>query len=97
LNKSPKRNLKSIFQEGQTSRECHVKQAVPDSKGRECHAKETDQEDRKVARAARAMWHDRATCAMVARPARAMWHGRATSAVGRPDFKYDFSCFLGEI
>jgi len=48
---------------------------VPDGKGRECHAKEIDQEDKKVA------WTDHATCAVVARPARAMWHGRATYAV----------------
>jgi len=49
---SPKRSPKSILEEGQASRECHVKQAVPNSKDRECHTKKTDQEDRKVARAA---------------------------------------------
>jgi len=78
LKKSPKRSLKSIFEEGQTSRECHVKQAMPDSKDRECHVKKTDQEDRKVAWAARATWHGRATTVRWARPDRAMWHGRAT-------------------
>jgi len=87
LEKSPKRSLKSIFQEGQNNRECHVKQAVPDSKGRECHTKKIDQEDRKVAPATRATRHGRATCAVVAQLARAMWHGRATSAMVRPDFK----------
>ena len=60
---SLKRSPKSIFEEGQISSECHVKQAVPNSKGRECHAKKTDQEDRKVAQDARATRHDRVTCA----------------------------------
>ena len=87
---------KSILEEGQTSRECHVKQAVPDSKGRACHATKSGEADRKVARAARATRHGHATWAEVARPDRAMWHGRATCAVLQPDFKYrDFSCFWG--
>jgi len=84
---SPKRSPKSIFEEGQTSRECHVKQAVPNSKGRACYAKKVEEEDRDSARAARATRHGRATYAVVAWPARAMWHGRATSAMVRPDFK----------
>ena len=51
---SPKRSPKSILEEGQTSKECHVKQAVPDSKGRASHATKPGETDRKVARAARA-------------------------------------------
>jgi len=65
---SRERSPKYILEEGQTSRECHVKQAVTNSKGRECHAKKSGQEDRKTARLARAKWHGRATCAAVARP-----------------------------
>jgi len=64
------------------------KQAVPDSKGRACHAEKLGEEDRDSAR------EDRATWAKVARPDRAMWHSRATSAVVRPYFKYNFSCFF---
>jgi len=41
---------KSIFEEGQTSREWHEKQAVPDSKARACHATEVGEVDRKAAR-----------------------------------------------
>ena len=68
---SPKRSPKSILEEGQTSRECHVKQAVPDSKGRACHTTKLGEADKKVARAARVTWAevarpDRATCAVVA-------------------------------
>jgi len=77
---SPKRSPKSIFEEGQTSRECHVKQAVPDSKGRACHAEKVGEEDRDSAQEEHATRHDRATWAELARPSRAMWHGRATSA-----------------
>ena len=58
---SPKRSPKSILEEGQTSRKCHVKQAVPDSKGRACHATKPGEADRKVARATRATRHGRAT------------------------------------
>jgi len=65
---SPKRNPKSIFEEDQTSRECHVKQAVLDSKGRACHAEKVGEEDRDSAREDRATRHGRATCAKVARP-----------------------------
>ena len=86
---SPKRSPKSIFEEGQTSRECHVKQAVPDSKGRTCHAEKVGEEDRDSAREDRATRHGCATCAKVARPA------RATSAVVRPDFKCGFHASLG--
>jgi len=43
---SPKRSPKSILEEGRTSRECHIKQAVPDSKGRACHVKKIREEDR---------------------------------------------------
>jgi len=82
---SPKRSPKSIFEEGQTSRECHVKQAVPNSKGRACHVEKVGEED------IDSTWEDRATGAEVARPA------RATSAMVRPDFKCGFSCFFGEI
>ena len=45
-----KRSPKSILEEGQTSRKCHVKQAVLDSKGRVCHATKPGEADRKVAR-----------------------------------------------
>ena len=62
---SPKRNPKSILEEGQTSRECHVKQAVPDSKGRACRAKKAGEADKEVARPADATRHDRATSALV--------------------------------
>ena len=41
--------------------ECHVKQAVPNSKGRACHAKEIEKEDRKLAQSVHAVKHDRAT------------------------------------
>ena len=92
---SPKRSPKSILEEGQTSRECHIKQAVPNSTGRKCHAKKIDHEDRKVARAARA------TTAGWARLARARpchlcslgtavppvqpWHGHDTGVLVQPD------------
>ena len=62
-------------------------QAVPDSKGKACHAEKVGEEDRDSTREDRATRHGRATCANVARPDRAMWHGRATSAMVRPDFK----------
>jgi len=94
---SLKRSPKSIFEEGQTSRECHAKQVVPDSKGRVCHAEKVGEEDRDSTQEDRAIRHGRATWAEVARPAHAMWHDRATSAVVRPDFKCGFSCFFGGI
>ena len=62
---SPKRSLKSILEEGQTGRECHVKPAVPNSKGKAFHGKKIGEEDREVARLAGA------TCAEVARSAHA--------------------------
>ena len=68
---------KFILEEAQTSRVYHVKQAVPNSKGKTCHAKETKDEDRKSARSARAKGHDRATKIGRARSTRAKRHGRA--------------------
>ena len=59
---SPKKHPKSILEEGQTSREYNVKQAVPDSKGRACHVKKAGEADKEVAQP------DRATWAEVARP-----------------------------
>jgi len=53
---SPKRCPKSILEEAQTSKECHVKQAVLDSKGRACPATKPGEANRKMARAARATW-----------------------------------------
>ena len=41
---SPKRSPKSIFEEGQTSRECHVKREVSDSKDKACHAEKVGEE-----------------------------------------------------
>ena len=78
---SPKRNQKSILEEAQTSRAGHVKQAVPNSKGRTCHAKETNDEDRKSTRSARAKGHDRATKIGRARSACAKRHSHASCPV----------------
>ena len=91
---------KSILEEGQTNRECHVKQAVPNSKARECHAKKSGQEDRKTARPSRTKWHGsgttmplvqpwhgRTTCAAMARSDRTKWHGHATAVLMRDGFK----------
>ena len=61
---SPKRSPKSIFEEGQTSREYHVKQAVPESKGRACHAEKVGEEDKNSAQEDRATRHGRATSAV---------------------------------
>jgi len=74
---SPKRNQKSILEEAQTSRVCHVNQVVPNIKGRACHAKKTKDEDRKSTRSARAKAHDRATKIGKARSAHAKRHSRA--------------------
>ena len=60
----PKKKPK-ILEECQTNRECHVKQAMPDSKGRACHAKNIGEEDRDSAREDRATRHGRATSAVV--------------------------------
>jgi len=68
---SPKRSPNSILEEGQTSRKCQVKRAVPNSKGRACHMKKIGEEVREVAWPAHATRHSRATCAEVARSARA--------------------------
>jgi len=56
---------------------CHLKQAVPDSKGKACRMKKIGEEDRKVARSDCATTHDRATVAGWAQSARAEGHGRA--------------------
>jgi len=76
---SPKRSPKSILEEGQTNRECHVKPAVPNSKGRACHAKKIGEKDREVARPAVPQG--------MAVPPVQKWHGRATAVLQRPDFK----------
>jgi len=82
---SPKRSLKSILVEGQTSRECHVKPAVPNSKGKAFHGKKIGEEDREVA------WPACATCTKVARSA------RATTVLLRSDFKKrDFVLVWGD-
>ena len=102
---SPKRSPKSILEEDQTSRECHIKQAVANHKGRACHAKKAGEADREVARPDRATRHGRATCVKVAWLDCAMWHGRATCSSGtavppalvRLDFKYrGFELVWGE-
>ena len=76
--------------------ECHVKQAVPNSKGREGHAKKSGLKDRKTVRPARAKWHGRATCAAVTWSDRAKLHDRATTVLLQDGFKtWDFVLVWG--
>jgi len=95
---SPKRSPKFILEEGQTSRECHVKQEVPNSKGKECHVKKSGQEDRKTARSCHLCSRGMACPFQVARPCHLCSHGTIVPLLccyGMA-LKCGISCLFGE-